>query len=439
MLHIFDAYIREHLLDCRFGLEKESLRVLSDGSFSHTPHPSPGDKHIVRDFCENQIEINTDPYPSAEEAIEALCRTEAELKKKLSLMPEPEYLWPFSNPPYIKNEDDIPIAIYTGDEAWKTEYRKHLSGVYGRYKMTFSGIHVNYSFDEELLRREAELCASDNAGIEGAGHGGALDEESYRKFKDDFYISLTEKISYCGWLLVAITSASPVIDGSFTGAGAGETVNTGMSSLRCSERGYWNFFDPVFDYTSLDAYADSIEKYVKEGKLNASSELYYPVRLKPNSAYSVDNLRKYGAGHIELRMYDLDPFESAGMDIRDVKFAGYLIVFLASLGDVDLTKEDQINIVRNFKTAAHYDFDSITITGKCGAEENIRDAAIGMIDSMDEYYASMLPDNDEIKSVLDFERAKFTDDRNRYASRVLEEYGEGFVRKGLELVKHGRS
>ena len=151
-------------------------------------------------------------------------------------------------------------------------------------------------------------------------------------------MALTEKLSYCGWLVVALTAASPVVDGSFTGGCFDDTVNTRMSSLRCSESGYWNFFDPVFDYSSLDKYVDSIEQYVNNGMLNASSELYYPVRLKPNSAYSVDNLRKYGAGHIELRMYDLDPFESAGMDIRDVKFAGYLIVFLASLGDVDLTK-----------------------------------------------------------------------------------------------------
>ena len=72
---------------------------------------------------------------------------------------------------------DLLIAQFYGDYAWKTEYRKHLSCVYGRYKMTFSGIHVNDSVSEEMLRREAEL-----RGI-----------TDYRRFKDSFYVALTEK------------------------------------------------------------------------------------------------------------------------------------------------------------------------------------------------------------------------------------------------------
>lgn len=419
MLHLQDKYIREHIFDGEFGLEKENLRVMSDGSFSHTPHPAPGDPHIVRDFCENQIEINTDPYPSAEEALAALVKCEENLKDKLASFDDPEYLWPFSNPPYIKGEDDIPIAVYTGDEAWKTEYRKHLSGVYGRYKMTFSGIHVNYSFAEDLLKREAEIT-------------GASD---YRSFKDDFYMQLTEKMSYCGWLLVALTAASPVVDGSFTGGIFDETVNTGMSSLRCSESGYWNFFDPVFDYSSLDRYVDSIEEYVTSGKLNASSELYYPVRLKPNSMYSVENLRNHGAGHIELRMYDLNPLVPEGVDIRDIEFAKYLIVYLAMGGRIRLTEEDQINAVRNFKNAAHYDLDNTEIIGKGGFVENIRDASIGVLDCMKEFYMSMLADKQDMIDVIDFERSKMTDETKRYAHRVLEEYGQDFVKRGMKHTK----
>lgn len=418
MFHLQDEYIKNHLFDGEFGLEKESLRVMSDGSFSHTPHPAPGDPHIVRDFCENQIEINTDPFPSDEEALEALVNCENDLKDKLASLEIPEYLWPFSNPPYIKNEDDIPIAIYTGDEAWKTEYRKHLSGVYGRYKMTFSGIHVNYSFAEDLLRREAELSG----------------ESDYEAFKNDFYMSLTEKISYCGWLLVALTAASPVVDGSFTGGCYDDTVNTGMSSLRCSESGYWNFFDPVFDYSSLDKYADSIEQYVTSGKLNASSELYYPVRLKPNCMYSVENLRSNGAGHIELRMYDLNPLVPEGVDIRDLKFAKYLIVYLAMGGRIRLSTEDQINAVKNFKNAAHFDLDNTVIIGKGGFTETIREASIGILECMKEFYASMLKEGSAVISVIDYQLSKMTDDENRYAVRVLKEYGEDFVRKGIRLI-----
>ena len=418
MFHLQDEYVKKHLFDGMYGLEKESLRVTSDGSFSHTPHPAPGDSHIVRDFCENQIEINTDPYNSAEEALSALIETENGLREKLASLDEPEFLWAFSNPPYIRNEDDIPIAIYTGDEAWKTEYRKHLSGVYGRYKMTFSGIHVNYSFSDDLLRREAELSG----------------DADYKHFKNDFYIALTEKLSYCGWLVVALTAASPVVDGSFTGGCFDDTVNTGMSSLRCSESGYWNFFDPVFDYSSLDKYVDSIEKYVDNGMLNASSELYYPVRLKPNSMYSIDNLRNHGAGHIELRMYDLNPLIPEGVDIRDIEFAGYLIIYLAMGGRIRMSYEDQINAVRNFKNAAHFDIDSTMIFGKGGFTESIREAATGILECMKEFFASMLGEDHHAVDVIDYQLSKMTDDENRYAVRVLKEYGSDFVRKGLKLI-----
>ena len=418
MLHLDDKFIREHRLDGLFGLEKENLRVLGDGTLSHTPHPAPGDEHIVRDFSEGQAEINTDPYPTAEEAVAALVRHEQNLVDRLRDLPEREYLWLFSNPPYIKGEDDILIAQFYGDYAWKTEYRKHLSCVYGRYKMTFSGIHVNYSFSEEMLRREAEL-----RGI-----------TDYRRFKDSFYVALTEKASYCGWLLTVLTAASPVIDGSFMGGDFDDTVDTRKASLRCSERGYWNFFDPVFDYSSLDAYADSIEKYVKSGDLMASSELYYPVRLKPNCAYSVEKLRSEGAGHIELRMFDLNPLVPEGVDVRDIKFAGYLLSYLAAGGRIGLSDEDQINVACNFKRAAGYDLDHVNIAGKGGASENVRETALEIIESMKEFYASMLAPGD-VMEILDFEEVKLTNDRNRYAYKVLMEYGTDYVKKGIALAK----
>lgn len=72
MLHIEDLYIRKHIMDGMFGLEKESLRVLEDGTFSHTSHPFGDNDFIVRDFCENQTEINTRVHKTAEAAIQEL-------------------------------------------------------------------------------------------------------------------------------------------------------------------------------------------------------------------------------------------------------------------------------------------------------------------------------------------------------------------------------
>ena len=86
MLHIENEYIREHLLDGAFGIEMESLRVVGDGMLSQTAHPFPGDAHIVRDFSENQTEINTGVNESIEAAIEELERHTRRIQEKYRRM-----------------------------------------------------------------------------------------------------------------------------------------------------------------------------------------------------------------------------------------------------------------------------------------------------------------------------------------------------------------
>ena len=61
------------------------------------------------------------------------------------------------------------------------------------------------------------------------------------------------------------------------------------------------------DYSSIAAYAARIQAYVDQGLIRQSSELYYPVRVKPRGAYGLDTLRPGNPSHIELRMFDLHP------------------------------------------------------------------------------------------------------------------------------------
>ena len=72
-LDVRDPRLRPLAFDGNFGLEREALRVTKDGHMAHTPHPFPADHpRIVRDFCENQTEINTHVWPTAEEAVTEL-------------------------------------------------------------------------------------------------------------------------------------------------------------------------------------------------------------------------------------------------------------------------------------------------------------------------------------------------------------------------------
>ncbi len=206
--------------------------------------------------------------------------------------------------------------------------------------MTFSGIHVNYSFSKELLKIDFNL----------------QEETDYQKYKNRFYLIFAQKMAAYGWLLVAVTAASPLLDSSFVEKGIYDgDIFTGMASVRCGEMGYWNEFAPILDYHDISAYADSIQKYVDMGLLKAASELYYPIRLKPAGENTLESLRKNGVNHIELRMFDLNPLADVGLEEKDVVFAQLLMVWLVSTPNQPFSEKDQIQAVQNFKNAARYD------------------------------------------------------------------------------------
>lgn len=417
MLDLPNERLRELLLTGHFGLEKEALRVTEDGHMSHSPDPFLSHPNITKDFCENQTEINTPVGNSAEEAygmLKDLCK---EIQKTLAAMEPREYLWPFSNPPYIADEEDIPIAQFPGEDWHKTAYREYLSGRYGRHVMTYSGIHFNYSFGDALL--EEAFAASPC--------------RDFRAFKDNFYLDLAKKAAAYGWLITAVTAASPVRDRSFLEPGtSGGAVFTGKASQRCAETGYWNAFTPVFDYKTLEGYIEGIEFFVSKGLLAAPSELYFPVRLKPPGQNTLENLRRYGASHIELRMFDLNPFDPVGLDLRDVKFAELFLGFLAGTQDFYFPEQDQVQAVQNFKKAAYYDLERTKIIILGGRSSTVAEAGKLMLHQMKEFYRGF---PDEVQDILRFEEAKFRDPANRYATKVRALAGDDYMAYGLRLAK----
>lgn len=417
MLHADHPKIRELLLKGNFGLEKESLRIDGSGFLAHTPDPFPNEEHIVRDFCENQVEINTPVMKSAAEAVQALAESDRIIQKKLKRLPKREYLWPFSNPPYIRNEADIPVARFYGEDVSKTEYREYLADRYGRYKMVFSGIHVNYSFDETLLREDFAISG----------------ETDFDEYRNQLYVVLAEKAAAYGWILTAVTAASPLMDSSFVEKGKFDTDTfNGLASTRCSELGYWNYFAPIFDYNNIRAYADSIQYYVDAGLLRFPTELYYPIRLKPRGQNKLETLRAQGVDHIELRMFDLNPLSSTGIDERDLSFAQLFLVWLASTPREEFSVKDQVQAVQNFKNAAHYDLKTVKIVPPNGEVCSVADAALHVLDRMEVFYRDFPA---EVRTVLDFQREKFVDAENRYAWKIRHTFAGGFVNKGLDLAR----
>ena len=411
-----DAFINRHLKEGMTGLELEAHRIDRKGHLSQTLHPFPGNAFIDRDFGEDQMEINTPPFPEISEALNFLHEQLRTVHRALS--GNGELLWPFSNPPILDGEDRIPVARYEGAQLPGYNYRLHLAERYGKYKMTFSGIHFNYSFPETLLKR--------NFVIDPAGCA------SFAEYRDHFYLKLAEKALAYSWACVALLAASPLVDNSFFEAGkSGKTLFTGFSSLRCSAFGYWNQFVPLLSYSSMREYVDSIRQYIDQGLLIKASELYYPVRIKPDGKYTLEALSAGGINHIELRMMDLNPMKNDLVDIRDLEFLKLLLIWLAAKDMPPLTQADQIQALENHKSAASYDWTlaHIVLPGKRA------DSLLGCLTALLTEMKTFFKNDPSAESVLAYESGKLYNKKDRYAAIVRREFESDYINEGLRRAR----
>ena len=340
-----------------FGVERESLRVTSAGRLAQTKHPFVGKPSITRDFCENQVEMIGDVFTDPEEMDRQLGSLLDEIDAVL--IKNNELLWAFSNPPGFSSEDEIPVAQFYGRQRGKSEYRHYLAEKYGKTKMLFSGIHLNISF------------------------------------------------------AVFLTAASPVADASL-----GIKSNV-YSSIRCSEHGYWNDFTPILDYSNLKNYIGNIARYIVNGDLKAASELYYPVRLKPRGANSLDSLLQNGVNHLELRVLDVNPLTRTGIFNEDIRFLHLLLLYLSGLPDFDFDEEKQRRAIGDVKAAAVFDHTET----KRRARETLEEIGRFTVRHFPEY-----------RCVVDYQINKLTEG-NSYAEIVSRRFSEDYVIKGLALAR----
>ena len=394
------------------GLEEESLRIFPDGSIADTPHPCLNDSRIDRDFSEAQVEMITPVRMSPEKLYESVLEKRQKVVAALADRESgKELLWPFSVPPYIRNEREIQVARFSADQNWKSLYREYLAEKYGRRKMLYSGIHLNFSYSDEYLRECFEKSA----------------ETDYREFTERRYLELAEKSAAYSWLVVALMAASPVHDASFWDeTDIGKNGISGYSSLRTSIHGYWNHFVPVLDYRSLEAYIHSISAYVDSGELRAERELYYPIRLKPAGEFTGEEL-KNGISHIEYRMIDLNPLSDAGIDRRDLAFLVLLIEWLDNQPALHAGEEQQRAFVTNVMEASREPLEEISLQDLDGRREPLLKMAMRVLRQM------QIQLGDQPAIAWQIEKLKNPD--ARYAVGLKKRYPDRFVHRALQDVE----
>ena len=395
-----DDYIKLHMYEGKIGIEQESIRVDKNGNIAKSPHPFGNDKHISRDFAECQMEFITDVFEGAKEAYEALKAIRE--RAKAVLHENDEYIWRFSNPPVLI-EEEIVEAMYCGDEASRLEYRKYLAKKYGKKKMMYSGIHFNYSMPSDVISYSFKKSAM----------------ADIKEFTDKEYLSLAANMMRQAWLPVLLMAASPVCDKSFFAKEKG-TMFSGRASMRCSDLGYWNDFVPVLDYTSVGGYIESIDKYIRSGQLYSQAELYYPVRLKPVGENTFENMRRFGISHIEYRPLDLVPYSDVGIIEEDLIFLHLWSIYLGGFNNNGFGEREQFEAIERVKRAALFDIN-----------KELSNEGVEIILDMKKLFG------EKYSNVLDFEIDKLKNPKNRYAYKIYGQFKEDYIKRGMLLAKGG--
>lgn len=345
------------LLDGNWGLEKECQRVTPSGDLALTAHPSVfGDKlknpKITTDFSESQLELITPPFKSIEETYEYLKKIQVRVENTL----DNELLWPLSMPPKLPEEDKIPIARFSNTPEGKEKeiYRTGLALRYGKKMQMISGIHYNFSFGDGMLDYLFEYL----------GEG-----KTRQAIIDEIYFSLSRNYLRYRWLLIYLFGASPSAHYTFYPV-LGKELETVLkccpeccniigrhekysTSLRVSRFGYSNSmpYKHITHYNNLQEYVDGLRKLLsarskkfsklgvfKDGQqlqlndhiLQKESEFYSSIRPKQvvhKGETQLEALESGGVKYLEVRIFDLDPFEKVSISIKQLYFLQVFMLF----------------------------------------------------------------------------------------------------------------
>ena len=425
---IKNLFTKQELLKGNFGVEREGLRVDLKGKLSQKPHPTVfGYKmcnpYITTDFSESQLELITPVFSTTEETYKFLNA----LYEIVAMELEDEYLWPQSMPAIIPEDKDIPIAEFCGCEEGKVarEYREELFLKYGGKKQLISGIHYNFSFNENIIKKLYEN--SDKL-------------KNYKAFKDDLYLKVTRNYLRYRWLLIYLLGCTGVVHESYQEdcvkqleeISKDSFSNEGALSYRNSECGYKNKIDLFPKYNSVKDYVDSINKFIDEDLIDTPRELYAPIRLKAKDPKSLLNsLMDDGINYLEYRSIDINPFEKGGIALNDLHFMNIFNLFLLI--------EDE-NDYENWQQEALNNQNTIAINGKNDVEL-IRDGkSISKVQWGIEILNKIKVINDELQlgyeEIIEDIRKRVEDYKETYTYKIIEKVKkEGYINAHLNLAK----
>ena len=331
------------------GIEKECLRIDSDGRLSRKPHPQAlgaalTHPHITTDYSEALLEFVTPPCATNWETLQFLCDIHCFVAQNL----DDELLWAQSMPCVVGPDEDVPIAYYGESNLgrMKTIYRRGLGHRYGRAMQAIAGVHFNYSLP---------------VGFWAAYQDYEESRQDESAFISGQYLRMARNYRRNAWALIYLFGASPAVCKSFPlRAGHGlEELDPHTwylpygTSLRMSDIGYRNksqarlqiSLNSLAEYVGglTTAVTSSSPEYERIGvnvdgeyrQLNANmlqieNEYYSSVRPKQvplANEKPTHALKRRGVRYVELRSLDINMFEPTGISATQCRFLETLMAF----------------------------------------------------------------------------------------------------------------
>ena len=359
----------------RKGLEKESLRITTDGALARTPHPAAWGAplthpYITTDYSEALPEFITPPHAEVTDTLNFLDDIHRFLYQKL---PQEEMLWATSMPCAVADDRDIPIAEYGSSNSGRMKhiYRVGLDRRYGRRMQAIAGVHFNYSLPPAFWP---------------AYHSAAQSRLDPRDFQDASYFALIRNFKRLGWIVPFLFGNSPAVCKSFL---AGRTTRFQelrpgthylpyATSLRMSDIGYKNKNQAALriSYDSLSGYVDSLQRALRtpypeyeaiglfegDSRVQLSTNVlqieneYYsfirPKRTTQDGERPTQALRARGVEYVEVRALDVNTLSPIGVEAEQLRFLEAFLIFCLLEDSPPLSDSDLRDIEYNELTVA---------------------------------------------------------------------------------------
>lgn len=408
--------LSEDLFKGNFGIEKENVRVYKDGHLALTAHPAEfGNKlenaFIKTDFSESQVEVVTPACKSLEEMYDFL----ENLQNIVSSTLKDEYLWPQSNPPILPSDGEIPIAYYGEAGKVEREYREKLAEKYGRKKQLLSGIHFNFSFDEDFL---------------GFLYREFSNSTDFKDFKSTIYLRTVKNFLKYRWFLIYLTGASPVFHKSYMDSCVeisesleNETsYSENLVSLRNGICGYKNKEDFPINYDSLSGYIESIKELIHCNKIENASELYSPIRVKSiGGKNSLEILKSDGIKYVEIRILDLNPLSKNGIFLEDLYLINIFLIYMLLKEDSQFNeKEQEISNINHNIVATLGRKSDLTILNSKSEKVLLKDEALKIIYDMELLVRKLGVKEEFLLNIVSNAKEKILDSKQTYSYKVLQ-------------------